>query len=468
MSRKKKFLYHSDFALAKTGFGRVSKSLLTYLYKRTSEKPGQYSRDIPLNNFSENKSPDDQFIKFIGSNSTNINQSYWLTFNELIRTINKPDDEYSSLKNPFYKKFSECYINILKGLGITNLNYSSYSYEETINIDNEQLFMMFNVFIFLADIIKQLFNFNATVHYYIQWNDEDNGWNRNYILKERNMISIAGVGEGPYRTIAFSSETDIFPEFYDDWYDSLGSIENFKSQGKSYKGYMLPSDPVEQHFNALDITFDIEDQVKDFNTTSASWLKEFNQIKQTYDFINQQINDVILSINEILSIDYDVLRYFIDTKFVFNKRNFFMTRFQLNDLKNKYSKIKNKDINYLIDDMYDDRYETNIKKVLLKFKDSSKNAKILTFGIPIHNIGVSDQVDVLIYRKNLVHQNLNFKPITKTFNLNLFCTLTDFFGKSNLNSLGIKEINIRNINKFIKVKSKLINDNAKQIVLQIY
>lgn len=33
MSKKKKFLYHSDFALAKTGFGRVSKSLLTYLYK---------------------------------------------------------------------------------------------------------------------------------------------------------------------------------------------------------------------------------------------------------------------------------------------------------------------------------------------------------------------------------------------------------------------------------------------------
>jgi glycosyltransferase involved in cell wall biosynthesis len=33
MSRKKKFLFHSDFALAKTGFGRVSKSLLTYLYK---------------------------------------------------------------------------------------------------------------------------------------------------------------------------------------------------------------------------------------------------------------------------------------------------------------------------------------------------------------------------------------------------------------------------------------------------
>lgn len=33
MSRKKKFLYHSDFALAKTGFGRVSKALLTYLYK---------------------------------------------------------------------------------------------------------------------------------------------------------------------------------------------------------------------------------------------------------------------------------------------------------------------------------------------------------------------------------------------------------------------------------------------------
>ena len=31
MSKKKKFLYHSDFALAKTVFGRVSKALLTYL-----------------------------------------------------------------------------------------------------------------------------------------------------------------------------------------------------------------------------------------------------------------------------------------------------------------------------------------------------------------------------------------------------------------------------------------------------
>ena len=417
---------------------------LTYLYKRTSEKPGQYSRDIPTNNFSEIKSNDDNYIKFVGSNSENINQSYWLTFNELIRTINKPDDEYSSLKNPFYKKFAECYINILKGLGITNLNYSSYSYEETINIDNEQIFIMFNVFIFLTDIIKQLFNFDAKVHYYIKWNDEDDGWSRNHIFTERNMIGIAGVGEGPYRTIAFSSETDIFPEFFDDWYGWLGSKEKFiadSRQGrtdiplKKYKGYMLPSDPVEQHFNALDITFDIEDQVKDFNTTSADWLKEFNQVKETYNFINQQINNVISSINEILSIDYDVLRYFIDTKFVFNKRNFFMTRFQLNDLKNKYSKIKNKDINYLIDDSYDDTYESNITKVLLNFKDSSKNAKILTFGVPTHNIGVSDQIDVIIYRKNLVHQNLNFKPITKTFNLNLFCTLTNFFEKNNLNSL---------------------------------
>ncbi len=33
MSRKKKILYQSDFALAKTGFGRCSKALLTYLYK---------------------------------------------------------------------------------------------------------------------------------------------------------------------------------------------------------------------------------------------------------------------------------------------------------------------------------------------------------------------------------------------------------------------------------------------------
>ena len=33
MSRKKKIVYQSDFALAKTGFGRAAKALLTYLYK---------------------------------------------------------------------------------------------------------------------------------------------------------------------------------------------------------------------------------------------------------------------------------------------------------------------------------------------------------------------------------------------------------------------------------------------------
>jgi len=52
MDRKKRILYHSDFALAKTGFGRVAKSVLSYLYKT-----GKYD----LVNFScgiSNSSPD--------------------------------------------------------------------------------------------------------------------------------------------------------------------------------------------------------------------------------------------------------------------------------------------------------------------------------------------------------------------------------------------------------------------------
>ena len=33
MDRKKRILYQSDYSLAKTGFGRCAKALLTYLYK---------------------------------------------------------------------------------------------------------------------------------------------------------------------------------------------------------------------------------------------------------------------------------------------------------------------------------------------------------------------------------------------------------------------------------------------------
>ena len=33
MVKKKKILFHSDFALSKTGFGRNAKALLSYLYK---------------------------------------------------------------------------------------------------------------------------------------------------------------------------------------------------------------------------------------------------------------------------------------------------------------------------------------------------------------------------------------------------------------------------------------------------
>lgn len=391
---------------------------LTYVFKRTSLYPGQYSRDNDPKYYRVRKHSDNQYASIIDNDISNLSQSYWLTFNELIKSINNPDDEFTSLKNPFYRKFSECYINILKSLGINDLSYNDYSYESTINVNNEQIFIMFNVFIFLIDNIKSLFKFDATTHWYHRTplDDGDDYWNK--VTIRRNNIGVGGIGTGGNGVLLFSRlQEDDFP--------------NTRDPDNTYWWYDCST---EQHFNALDIKFDIDNQIKDFNTTSTDWLKQFNSIKETYDFINQKINNVIISINEILSIDYDVLRYFIDPKFVFNKRNFFMTRFQLSDLKNKYSKIKNKDINYLIDNIYDDTYESNITKVLLNFKDSSKNAKILTFGVPIHNIGVSDQVDVIIYRKNLVHQNLNFKPITKTFNLNLFCSLTNFFEKKDLSS----------------------------------
>ena len=390
---------------------------LTYLFKRTSIYPGQYSRDNDPKYYRIRTDSNNQFASIIDHDITNLSQSYWLTFNELIKTINDPENEFSSNKNPFYKKFSETYINILKNLGITNLNYNDYSYEAIINVNNEQIFIMFNVFIFLADNIKSLFQFEATTHWFSKWT-EDNTFSDNedhydnFITKHKNNIGVGGVGTGPNGLIVFKdNQTNEF--IYERW-------EHNSS--------------LEQHFNALDIKFDIENQIIDFNTKSATWLNEFNQIKEIHSFINNQINNINLSINEILSIDYDVLRFFIDPKFKLNKRNFFMTRFQLNDLKEKYNKIKNNEINYLIDDIYDDRYESNIRKVLLDFKDSSKNAKILTFGIP-NNIEDAKEINVTIYRKNLIHENLNFKPIVKIFDLNLFCSLTNFYEKNDLNSV---------------------------------
>ena len=70
MSRKKKFLYHSDFALAKTGFGRVSKSLLTYLYKTGKYDIVHYCCGMQQGNPKLLKTP----WKSIGSLPSNIEE----------------------------------------------------------------------------------------------------------------------------------------------------------------------------------------------------------------------------------------------------------------------------------------------------------------------------------------------------------------------------------------------------------
>ena len=45
--KKKKLLYQSDFSLAKTGFGRAAKALLSYLYKTGKYDITHYSCGLP-------------------------------------------------------------------------------------------------------------------------------------------------------------------------------------------------------------------------------------------------------------------------------------------------------------------------------------------------------------------------------------------------------------------------------------
>lgn len=116
------------------------------------------------------------------------------------------------------------------------------------------------------------------------------------------------------------------------------------------------------------------------------------------------------------------------------------------------------DINDLMDE---GKYYKVLKRIfnIYKIKSSKteyKNKKLLIYLTQFFN---SDNGKIYSDIANVEAIKLIFKKYTDP--------TTQQRIKSNLNSLGIKS-NIRNINKFIKVNSKIINDNAKQIVLQIY
>ena len=116
------------------------------------------------------------------------------------------------------------------------------------------------------------------------------------------------------------------------------------------------------------------------------------------------------------------------------------------------------DINDLMDE---GKYYKVLKRIfniykIKSFKSEYKNKKVLVYLTQFFN---SDNGKIYSDIANVEAIKLIFKKYTDP--------TTQQRIKSNLNSLGIKS-NIRNINKFIKVNSKIINDNAKQIVLQIY
>ena len=55
--KKKKLLFHSDSALAKTGFGRNSKEILSYLYNTGKYEIYHYCCGAPKNNEELNRTP---------------------------------------------------------------------------------------------------------------------------------------------------------------------------------------------------------------------------------------------------------------------------------------------------------------------------------------------------------------------------------------------------------------------------
>jgi len=57
MVKKKKILYHSDFALSKTGFGRNTKAILSYLYKTGKYEIVSLSGGLTLNHPELERTP---------------------------------------------------------------------------------------------------------------------------------------------------------------------------------------------------------------------------------------------------------------------------------------------------------------------------------------------------------------------------------------------------------------------------
>lgn len=431
---------------------------LTYLFKRTSKTPGQFSRDYDQSFFKITQSNDYSNIKSISSNITSESQGYWLAFNELIRSINNPEDENSSLKNPFYQKFSNTYLDLLNCIGINSISYNDYSYNSNISIDENTLFIMFNTFVFLADLVKQHYSYNSITN----WGIEFNGEFKSYKTTSNNCIGIAGLTDGN-DVIFYKDLTKTFPETKVEYSPDPPTI--------SYNSFWFLTTTDESHarpyqiFKGLSVEFIEKDILISYNTQKANWKESFNNIRRIYDYYVNNLQNINNILNELLTLDYNLLSTLIDQSFIFNKRNFFISRFQFNEIKNKFNKI-NKLLkeNYIIDDLYNEKYEFILRKSLSSFNNKSK---ILTFGVP-NEISISDEIIVSIYRKNLFYENLIFKNIEKTFNLNLFCSLVNLYDVVNMsNDLDlIKNTEFFKFNNDLKFE-KLSQLNLSSIDLEI-
>jgi hypothetical protein len=387
---------------------------LTYLFKRTSKFPGQYSRSYNVDQFVAESSRWSN-IKYINSNAQNEEQGYWLAFNELLWSINNPDDEFSSLKNPFYKRFSDSYVNILSGIGIKNITYQSYDRNANITFSEEQMFIMFNTFVFLTDLIKRLYSFNCEVRWHVWYADVE--FTNDYMLSAKNSIGVAGL----------TGNNDVI------WYPNLNTKnlpknEFHRKREQLDEGFYFFNNA--QHFDSLDLIFDIPNIKNEFNTIKTAWKSKFKSIKSIYDYYYNGLNNANESIKELLGFDYDLLRLVIDQNFTLNKKNFFITRLKFNQIKDRFEKIKNSNnFSYVIEDVYNEKYYSSILKSLNDYYPNvGSNSKIMTFGVP-NNVDVKDDIVVTIYRKNLVYENLKFKEIKKTFNVNLFCNLINSYEK---------------------------------------
>jgi len=137
MSRKKKLLYHSDFALAKTGFGRVSKALLTYLYKTNKYDISHYCCGMQENNPELQKTPwksigslpsSPQEIEQLNKDPNQSRMASYGAYNiDKVIQEEKPDVYIAvqdiwgvdySIDKPWFKKITSCIWTTLDSLPI--------------------------------------------------------------------------------------------------------------------------------------------------------------------------------------------------------------------------------------------------------------------------------------------------------------------------------------------------------------